>query len=460
MVLARAIRGLVGVFGVASLAVAQLTWADVRSTGVAIRKYGRTLSGGAAEHGAFMMGASSHVAEWSIYSPVTPHTSSILGTDPVCATLPFDFAGDAAVLSNSLVAFSGAESSTGDGWIVCVSYTGDAFGGRSAAVAWATNYGPTLDPISLAWSAVSQTLFVIDYRQAQLMVAPWDGLSAPPPLSAFAPVATGVLLEEPSMEMVPSPTGGVEITTDPLSGVRLLVEPDGLGGWATTTPAFEHGELQVHNLDHLAAGEDVFVRSNAPGTFALEDAATGAVLFTGSWSTPLSWATIPGSHFVANRAYRFRVNGNLMLALAVPNKRWGNFSATPGSPVICGRGYFSSPGPRIGNLDFGLMGWTALRNPMGASPEQAFVVLLLGLDNGGPVVLGGSGLTPMANPLVIWGPWPFVLTEDDSVARFRYDHPVPLDPALVGLAPIYQWVSVTTGGAIAASDVFGMVVFQ
>ena len=447
---------LVGV-STASFAAAQaLTWTDVRVESAATVGYSRVLPNGVTELGSLGMSAPNAILEWVVESPLTAHARFSNGSNPVTLTLPFNFPGGISQLSGNRFLVTGADSVSSAGWMAVVAMNGSALGGRSLTLQQSASIGSAIDPIECCWDHASQSLVLFDYRQDRLLLAPWDGLGPMPTASMFQQLSLGLPLG-PGLRLQASPNGGVEVWE---AGGRIMarIQGDGAGGWLAVPTTSLAESLEVHNAAHLVAGEDVFFRMAQPGLVELQDASSGAVIAAKQVSAPGAWHSFPGQLFAPNHAYRFSIDGIVGFARYLPDRRWGDFSASTAATIACGRGHFTS-WPRVGNANFALGGWVALRDPVAVPSEQVFVVLALGLDNGVPAIATGGGFTPMANPLVIWGPLPFLLTEQAPAATFSFLHPVPNDAGLVGTRPIYQWVAVTVGGQLAGSDVFGAVVF-
>jgi hypothetical protein len=439
------------------------TWLEVRQDSASYVPVDRAISGALGEIGSLSVDSMSNQLEWLVTSPWSATVDPATAINPVTCGLPFDLpAGGCETASPNLYLVSGASAATGHGFLVVVALGGTALSARSVSVVDSANYGVDLDPYEVAWNPADGNLYIYDFRLERVLVAPWVGtVGTLPVLSAFSVITN--LEVGPDVRFEPLATGGVQVFSArgfPGAG-NTLVEPSVGGGWVITPDdgVPQVNTVEVHNLTHLAAGEDVYVRSDSVGTLDVLDASSGVVLYTTALVVSGAWEIIPGSVFQLNGSYQCRLNGVTNDVISFPVKRWGDAgSSAVVSNVYFGRGDISRPGPHQGNDDFYISGWVALKGAGSVPSETALAVLMLGYGDGMAPVQQVGNITLMSVPIVIAGPWLHYLDESTPSASLIYHHPIPANPSIVGLMPIYQWGAFLANGEIATSDVFGSVV--
>ena len=456
---------------------AQVTWQDERAASAAGLHYSRDIAGPAGsliERGYLDVQPGSSLLRWTASDPVEAFMSGGSGLTEVTHDLPFDWPGGLVLGSAPpLFLVSGTNSSTGHGWLQYVGLAGDALGPRSISVVASSNLGVDCDPRDIYWYQPASTLFVVDVRDQELKAAEWDGGPFLP--SAFSTVMSwvdpqfapdGATLNLSSVVMEQDANSVVFPLGNLAGGLAMggrwieVARHDALSPWFATvvdTPLLER-PVEIASLNYLSSLEVVKIRSvDKAVSVEFVDRQTEAVLYSVALSPSTSYTDIPIGTFTSMMPVDIHVGG----------VKQGSFTAirrhsAPGSNAFGARfamlpGSLGAEGPFIGADGFIVRSGLYLDpSDVNVPSIEADVFLWVGFETGAPPTQSASGIDLMANPITTLVAGRFGVERSRSTRVFA-PFPIPMDSSLVGLAPIFQWVSAPVGYAdeVAVSDVFG-----
>lgn len=406
--------------------------------------------------GALIMGRGSSTITFEQYQPLWEPWQ-------LTTNLPISNVGAIvrADASSSEFLVSGRDSQ-GQGWIVRLQATLGV--PPTLALIEMRSYGAGLDPYSVAYNGVDGNLYVFDYGATRVLRAQWaPGLPLPSSFvhtlgsDVFPSLIAGQTLS-PAVHINGGPLPGVDVyhLHEHLPMARITIQN---GQWVAVPAG--HGSLQAAPADVWLVEGRALVSSFGPititgpsGPYELVDEDAASIVHSGS--VPVAnepHVAVIGSELYAGHTHRFRQPGGAASSANLwPTVRYGNCVQI--DQVQWTRGVLQAQQARVNSPEFSVAAGLRASVPVQFKPLTYLLVGVRDANGDDPVIVQGD-LAFLFAPAAILGPLEleFKLNSLNDVSSFAM--PIPDNPSLSGAVFLWQFVSNTPGGQVAASDVFG-----